>query len=304
MTQTADSARVSQQSQPSASALNVARCRAIAAHETREEIRGPDTLAELFIGAEGRQSLTDPAMHAVILQKLYAFSPGSYEYFIARTAYLDAVVQQALRDNAPQIVMLGAGYDTRACRFRDLIRETRIFELDSAATQQHKRALLDEAHVVAPPQLTYLALDFTTDSIADVLAGAGYTTDQQTLFIWEGVTYYLPPQAVDATLAFVRSQSPAGSVICFDYMLPVTELEGRFGAQQARDAMQSIYAAEPLQFDLAPEQVASFLEEHGFELVEHLMADTMQARYLTLRDGSVAGQMLDLFGLVKARVAG
>ena len=201
---------------PSVSALNVARCRAIAAHEPREDVRGPDHLAEVFLDEAGRQSLTNPAIHPAILQKLDAASPGGYEYFIARTAYLDAVVQDALCDAIPQLVFLGAGYDTRAIRFADLLGSTRVFELDEAATQAHKRAMLDAANVASPPQLTYVTIDFTSDSLADKLAEAGYREDLQTLFILEGVTYYLPPRTVDETFDFVRRHSARGSRIAFD----------------------------------------------------------------------------------------
>jgi methyltransferase (TIGR00027 family) len=292
------------ENQPSVSALNVAICRAVAAHEPREEIRGPDYLAEVFLAEDARKSLSDQAAHPLIIKKLSAFSPGAYEYFMARTAYLDAVVEQALRDNIPQLVFLGAGYDTRAYRFSALIQDTRIFELDSRVTQQHKRSLLDQAHVAIPPQLAFLTIDFTRDSMADVLSEAGYARDKKALFIWEGVTYYLPPQAVDDTLRFVRLNSPAGSLICFDYMVSVSEMANRFGAKQARDAMQSMYTAEPLQFDLEQRQVVSFLSERGFRVIDHLTAEQLQKRYLTLRDGSPAGQVLDLFGLVQAAVVG
>lgn len=61
---------------------------------------------------------------------MIAKAPGSYEYFIARTAFFDAAVRRALDENVPQIVLLGAGYDSRAYRFADRIRDTRIFELD------------------------------------------------------------------------------------------------------------------------------------------------------------------------------
>lgn len=288
--------------QLSASAFNVARCRAIAAHEPRAEIRGPDHLAEVFLGDDARQSLPDPATHARILERLAAVSPGGYEYFIARTAYIDGIVAQALRDSVPQIVLLGAGYDTRAFRFRDLIQATRIFELDAPATQQHKRSLLEQAGVAVPPGLVFAATDFTQDDLASVLAGAGYRMDLQTLFVWEGVTYYLPPQTIDAMFAFMRQHAPAGSTLVFDFMITEAEMAGRYGAQQARDAMRAMYTSEPLQFDLAEADVPAFLAKRGFVLREYVGPDAMQTRYLTLSDGALAGQVLDLFRLVLAEV--
>ncbi len=288
--------------QPSASAMNVAICRAVAAHDPREAIRGRDTLAEVFLGEESKKSLKDPATHVLIRKKLNAFSPGAYEFFMARTAYLDNAVEQALRDNIPQIVFLGAGYDTRALRCSSLIRDTRIFELDSQATQDHKRAQLEQSNVPIPAALTFVPIDFTRDDLGSLLASVGYEKDKKALFIWEGVTYYLPPQTVDATFAAIRDLAPAGSSVCFDYMMSVADMEGRFGAKQARDAMMATYTAEPLQFDLATNDVEAFLAARGYRLVEHLKTEGMASRYLTLPDGTLAGDVLDLFGLVRAEV--
>ncbi len=288
------------QDQPSASAMNVALCRAIAAHDPRAAIRGRDTLAELMLDDAARASLKDPAIHSLILKKVTAFAPGTYEYFIARTAYLDAVVEQALRDPMPQIVLLGAGYDTRAHRFAALNGATTIFELDTPATQQHKRALLARAGVTDPERLVYVPIDFTRESLAGALARAGYSERELALFVWEGVTYYLSPQAVDQTLDAVRRHSPAGSTLCFDYMIAVADLADRFGAQHARNAMQATYTAEPLGFDLEPGAVADFLAARGFRVVEHLATADLERRYLTLEDGTLAAPMLDLFGLVRA----
>lgn len=295
---------MSTQSKSSASAFNVARCRAIAAHETREEIRGHDHLAEVFLDDAARQSLSNPVVYPMILKKLDDFSPGSYEYFIARTAYLDDVVEAALREGIPQLVFLGAGYDTRAYRFSHLLQASHVFELDEPATQAHKRGMLEGAGVAVPDQVTYVAIDFTTESLAKRLFEAGYAPDQQTLFVWEGVTYYLPPQTVDETLRFIRRNAPAGSRVCFDYMLPKSQLEGRFGAQQARGAMEALYTDEPLYFDLDESQAGRFLAERGFALCDHLTAEDMQARYLMLAGGVPAGRILDLFRLVQAQVAG
>ena len=146
----------------------------------------------------------------------------------------------------------------------------------------------------------YVPIDFTRESLAGALARAGYSERELALFVWEGVTYYLSPQAVDQTLDAVRRHSPAGSTLCFDYMIAASDLADRFGAQHARNAMQATYTAEPLGFDLEPGAVADFLTARGFRVVEHLATADLERRYLTLEDGTLAAPMLDLFGLVRA----
>ena len=83
--------------------------------------------------------MTDQKKVVVLGAGIGGLSAG---YFLARTAYFDHVFKSACEENIPQIVFLGAGYDTRACRYKDIIKSTRIFELDILPTQQHKKEIL------------------------------------------------------------------------------------------------------------------------------------------------------------------
>lgn len=288
------------ESQPSDSAMGVAFSRALSALDTREEIKGPDYIAALFLTPDFKRPLMDPNAREYVARK----SPGSYHFFIARTAHLDALVRQALEEDIPQIVNLGAGYDTRACRFRDLIRDTRIFELDLGPTQQRKRRLLEEAKVSLPPQLAFVTINFARDSLEDVLGRAGFKSGRRTLYIWEGVTYYLQAQQVDQTLAFIRSHSAPGSRVSFDYLVDAPDMSSRYGVEAALTSMRTMYPAEPVQFAIPEGSIHAFLAERGFSLVEHLTPEEMEHRYLTLRDGSTAGKVLACFCLAQASVAG
>ncbi|RPH90889.1 MAG: hypothetical protein EHM72_18585 [Calditrichaeota bacterium] len=117
---------------PSETAHNVAFCRALAAKEERAEIRGADHLAELFVNDEAQKALKDSASRKSSIQNV--ISSALYGYFIARTAYFDEIFRQALAEQIPQIVFLGAGYDTRVLRFRESLGQTRVFELDVSST--------------------------------------------------------------------------------------------------------------------------------------------------------------------------
>jgi methyltransferase (TIGR00027 family) len=293
-------AKKSLDNQPSDSALTVAFCRALAAAETRLEIKGPDNLAELFLMQDGRRPLKDPATREWLLKN--AMKGGAYEFFIARTAHLDGAVKKALRENIPQIVFLGAGYDSRACRFREQIQDTRIFELDVASTQQRKRKILDEAHVALPERLSFVPINFAKQTLEEALVKAGFQKGVKTLYIWEGVTYYLPAQAVDNTLDFVHRSSVVGSAICFDYLLEAPDIDERYGVRLAKEGMRVNYPAEPIQFGIEEGKIESFLWARGLKLVEHLTAEEMEQKYLTLADGTLAGKVLRLFCLAHAVV--
>ena len=250
-----DAAKGSLQERPSDSAVSVALCRALAALDPRPEIRGPDHLAEIFLAADIRKLLSQPSSREHVTKQMRV--SGTYEFFVARTAHLDGVVRQALEDNIPQIVILGAGYDSRPYRFRDLIRQTRIYEVDAAPTQQRKRRLLEEANVAVPPEVTFVAVDFVRDKLEDVLPES-FDRSARTLFIWEGVLYYLPAAAVDQTLEFVRTNSALGSAICFDYLVDAPDIMERHGVREALTAMRAMYQAEPIQFRIPEGPIRSF----------------------------------------------
>ena len=287
--------------QPSKTAMGVAFLRAIAALDEREEIRGRDDLAEVFLIEQWRGALKDRTTRESIAGKV--LFPGAYEYILARTAFIDGIVKEALQGDIPQMVFLGAGYDSRAYRFRHLIKQTRIFELDASATQQSKRELLRKANIIVPEQVVFVPVNFNSGSLSDALYGAGFVAGQRTLFVWEGVTMYLPADVVDDTLSFIKSDSPAGSLVCFDYGSHWPERPDAYGVKELYRFHETYAPGEPLRFGIERGRIEPFLSERGFEVVDHLTAADIEKRYLTLRDGSTAGRIPALICFALASVA-
>jgi methyltransferase (TIGR00027 family) len=275
--------------QPSETAMATAFLRALSAHDEREEIRGSDYLAELFLTEERKRPLKDSAVRQWVLKNKTA--PGMYEFMIARSAFFDDLVEQGLRENIPQIVFLGAGYDSRPYRFADLIRETRIFELDAPPTQQRKREILDQASIAIPKQVIFVPIIFNTTSLSNALMDAGFDRNQKTLFVWEGVTYYLSSGTVDDTLNSIKSISPAGSSVCFDYAALSSNALNEEGVIQVRGILKMDHSAEPTRFGIPAGTIESFLSKRGYAIKEHLTSDEIEKRYLVLRDGSTAGKL-------------
>ncbi len=302
MPNTADRDQTSVVYQPSETAMSTAFMRALAAHDPREEIRCKDNLAELFLTEDRKRPVQDPAVRQWVMKNKLA--PGMYEFMIARTAFFDAVVAEAFRDGVPQIVFLGAGYDSRPYRFRDIIGSSRIFELDALPTQQRKQEVLRGANIPIPPQLTFVSIDFNTNALADVLLPAGFDKHARALFVWEGVTYYLTARVVDETLSGIRSIAHAGSSLCFDYAALSKEALKEEGVQQVRTILRSEHASEPTRFGIPAGTIESFLSARGYAVKEHLAYDQIEGRYLTLPDGSSAGKVPALFCFVNAPVCG
>ena len=126
-----------------------------------------------------------------------------------RVAYIDALIAERI---APQVVILGAGLDTRAWRLSAL-RGARVFEVDHPATQSYKRM---HAGALGVPisELTYVPVDFARDSLAHALAAAGHQAHVPSVWVWEGVIMYLQDPALRATLEHVqRASAPQSSLI-------------------------------------------------------------------------------------------
>jgi methyltransferase (TIGR00027 family) len=286
--------------QPSQTAMGAAIARAVAVIGEKEEIRGPDYLAEIFLPENIKVSLKEPAM---MKEMMASRMPGMYEYIMARTAFIDHIVEQALRENFSQIVFLGAGYDTRPYRFKDLIKDTRIFELDIHTTQHHKMKLLQQNNIAIPGEVTFVSINFNTETLEDVLSKAGYKKDQKNLFIWEGVTYYLSPKAVDDTLYFIKSTSSVGSTVCFDYGARWPEVLEAYGVKKLRETMSTDYSGEATGFGIERGGIESFLSDRGFKIIDHFTAEDIERKFLTLRDGSLVGKVVGHFCFVHASVS-
>ncbi len=290
----------SPEKQASGTASATAFMRALGAHDPRPEVQGKDYLAECFLEEDQKKPLHDPALRQwVIVNKL---ARGAYEFMLARTAFFDAIVERALRENTAQVVWLGAGYDSRPYRFADCLQDTQLFELDAEATQRRKQVCLHQAGVAIPKQVHFVAIDFETQDLRESLLRAGFSPEKKTLFVWEGVTYYLKAETVDKVLAFVRSNAPSGSSICFDYAALSDEALKAREVKDLRLLLQAQYADEPRRFGIRAGQIETFLAERGFEIVEHLAAAEMTQKYLAKGAQVKLDPVPSLFCLVHAAV--
>ncbi len=286
---------------PSETAMATATLRVLGAQDERPEIRCPDYLAEIFLSEEHKAPLKDRNVRLWVLKNKTA--PGVYEFMLARTAFFDELVEQALRANLPQIVILGAGYDSRAYRFKDLFQDTHLFELDAAPTQGRKREILRQAGIPLPENLVFVPVNFVTADLGLVLAQAGFDQTQQTLFVWEGVTYYLSVETVDLMLRTIHSISPVGSSLCFDYAALSRQTLDDAGVKKLRDIMKEKHSDEPTRFGIPDGMIEPYLSKRGFRIIEHLTHVEMEQKYLTLNDGSSAGKPPALMCFVNALIS-
>jgi methyltransferase (TIGR00027 family) len=144
----------------------------------------------------------------------YAGAPPMKDQPAARTTFFDLALQCRLTE-IDQLVVLGAGLDTRAYRLPPDAR-VRCFEVDTPRTQPFKRQMLKKAGVDTS-QVTYVSADFRHEDWLEKLIQAGFDPRQRTLFLWESVTMYLDRPAVETTLRMIAGTA-RGSRVAFDYL--------------------------------------------------------------------------------------
>ncbi len=235
-----------------------------------------DYIAPTLLSPQLQIAIKDPLQRA---QRIAEVSP-TYAYLSARTAHLDQVTLAVIEQDFAQVVILGAGYDTRAYRLL-ADADLRVYEVDAPTSQQAKRKYLGFANVTVPDNLAYVAIDFNTESLSDAFSMTSYDPAAKTLFIWEGVTYYISAAAVTATLKFVKENSASQSIIAFDYLYSEV-LAGdysRYGAEEGANYVRSV--GEPFTFGLTEDTITPFLTQRGFTLKTHYNPLQFGERYLS-----------------------
>ncbi|MBN1636256.1 MAG: SAM-dependent methyltransferase [Deltaproteobacteria bacterium] len=231
------------------------------------------------------------------------FSPkGIYEYVIARTRYIDTVFQQALADGFEQILIFGAGFDTRSIRFQAQTKGTTIFELDVHNTQNAKILQFQKRNIPVPTNLVFVAIDFEQETLVHKLAEAGFGRNKKSLFVLEGLLMYLHPQAVDETLSVIRQYAGPQSRIVFDY-LQASVLRQENQLYGEKEIYQRVArAAEQWRSAIEPRAFKKFLASHSFRIIDHKNAEELEELYFKNQEGKGLARINGTHCLVTAEI--
>jgi methyltransferase (TIGR00027 family) len=200
----------------------VAAARAFGSRDPDAGVRNPDFLADRLIGPDELALINDHPLSTGLAQDYAEASQNPaiailVSLMIFRTRFIDEALKRAVESGAAQIVILGAGFDSRAYRFRDLLQHCRVMEVDAEPTQDYKKRRIQAVLGEVLPNLTYVSLDFAKDGIRDALKAGGFREGERSFYIWEGVSMYLPEKSVRKMLQMVASHSAPGSSIVLDY---------------------------------------------------------------------------------------
>ena len=273
---------------PRSTAEGACAARALGALERDVAIRCPDEMAARLLGGLNITTLAKHRMtRRLLLRAARHRRPGAYTYEIARTKFIDEIVLAEAAAGLDELILLGAGLDSRAYRLVDQLGGARVIEVDHPATQASKRARVRRLFGTEPEHVSYVAVDLTRDDLAGTLSAAGHDHCARALFVWAGVSFYLPERAVARLLAFVAAHGNPRTSIAFDALWrgAVTGTHDYYGAAELRHAVAK--RGEPLRWGIPEGRLHETLARFGVRPAQTI--DSMQARtaYLTRSDGTM-----------------
>ena len=264
----------------SETARNMAAFRALESAKPERERLFYDPYAKRFLSPV--QRILAACSEVAILRRLvelYADSraPGARISGIARTRLIDDWLCEEVGNGVRQIVMLGAGFDSRALRLPSLA-DIPLIEIDRCEMIAYKNRLLDRESK-GRQNLKRVEGDFLTPNFANRLREVGYVSRLKTLFLWEGVTNYLDDKSVAAVFDFISSNAPPASRIAFTYV-HADAVAGRFNAPGLLSLLGALgQIGEPWTFGFEPEALPSYLAAHRLRLIIDLGAAEYRRRY-------------------------
>jgi methyltransferase (TIGR00027 family) len=241
-------------------ALGVGMMRALEHHAPQPLFEDP--LAEPLMSGWPAVVVAHRPLRWLFMRLMDRAGPGFYGAVVCRTVVIDDLCRRAIADGITQVVILGAGMDTRPYRLPEL-RAVPVWELDLPAVQEAKKAALTRVLGVLPAHVRYAPIDLAEQRAGDVLAAAGGERDVRTLVICEAVSLYLPGAAVEEVLAYAGSLPP-GSRLVFTYLPRAIADDPLYARWGRRLHWQTAFG---------PPEVAERLAAHGLRTVADVGAE-------------------------------
>jgi methyltransferase (TIGR00027 family) len=267
-----------------ATAQGVAKQRLIETLAKPEERIINDPYADRFVLGASFIKFMGHRLNVSLAQKLV---PGFHEHLISRTRFIDDLVKKNSASGVEQYVILGAGYDSRAHRL-ELPSSLRIFEVDQPEVQARKRSKLPE-ELSNSENMTYVAVDFTHQSLTEQLMNAGFDQNKSTVFTLEGVSQYITKEALSSTIKEVAALTQRASSIffisyvsdlfdknpeaCFGKGYPNAEKRAKlimYGSAKVGEPWISFYGAE---------EIENVLSQNGYSVKENVTLKDLNSRY-------------------------
>ena len=281
--------------EPSRVAIVAAAARAVGSHDPDPFTRNPDWLAGPFLSPSELALIFSHPINRAVDQdpRISVLDPDNLPLIRlndVRTRFIDDRLHESIRAGIAQVVILGAGLDSRPYRFRALLEKSKVIEIDTPATQELKKRRVRDIFGATPANLTYAPADIDHEKLGDVLRRAGFRSSEKTFFIWEGGSMrHAEPVVLNVLRAIAQSAPGSRLLMDFAYDDDVARaVKNPNSPEQRFDAAWG----EPWLFGIPRQTGAeSFFRGLGLEpaAIVPVQGSGAVRRYLTHRDLSVIG---------------
>ncbi len=246
----------------------------VVAEYRAEENREPtplykDPVVDLFLSEASRQAAERVASRFAAVKDMVK----------TRTRYFDDTLDAQIAAGIGQVVILGAGLDTRAVRKQSA--GVRYFEIDDPNTMKLKRRCYADAGIDA--RVTLISGNYVRDGVIDLLRSNGFNLDVPTYLIWEGNVMYMPLAHDKDVMRQLRRQVRRFR-LSFDYLTEsvVTKTTGDAGLTALVESFEAMGAPWLSGID----DVHALAGELGLRVVENRTTGDLYRTYRGRRGAS------------------
>ncbi len=207
--------------------------------------------------------------------------PGAFSSAIARTKYIDDLLESTIANGVKQVIILGAGFDTRALRL-DFLKSIPVIEIDHPNTSKFKIATYKNRIGRLPKNIDFYQIDFNKQSLEELAEQHNFDFTKPTTIIWEGVTNYLSEDAIKSTFGFIKKFTK-NSYIIFTYVhKKILENPSSFlGGEKLLTDLEQL--EEKWTFGFLPEELPYYLKQFNMMLIEDMGATEYREKYVPNR---------------------
>ncbi|BDZ69834.1 SAM-dependent methyltransferase [Methanobacterium petrolearium] len=267
--------------EPNPTAEFVASHRAVESLKPENERICYDPYAIQFLKPETLEIINDPVKLKAINEMAGPIGQEMGTSLRIRVRYFDDFIERSVDNGLEQLVILGAGYDTRAYRINGL-ENVKVFEVDYPDTQHFKIQKIVEIFGFLSDHVVYVPVDLETHTLGQSLVDKGYESSKKTLFVMEGLIQYISPEYVDEIFSFIARNSGKGSAVIFDYHDESAINETSKAGKMIKNFLEQM--GEHLKFSINKGEVEKFLSQHGFFNIISVSSAEYRNKYLPETD--------------------
>ena len=196
---------------------------------------------------------------------------------LARGAFGERAIGNAVRLGCRQVVIYACGYDTFSLRTDN--QALGVYELDRPEMIADRRKRIARTGIEPACHVEDIGCDLSQPSWKEKLIQAGFDAKKTSFGTLLGISYYLSKQDFKNLIAAIASIFCEGSSICFDY--PVSEA----GAESQRNRELAAAAGEMMKERYSYGEMEALLSNAGFLICEHM--DAGEATDAFLKDSGM-----------------